>query len=166
MTAEFSCPVFRCPGTAVAQCTGYRRTCDRYYCQTHNQGTLCERCAHLKQESLKAGYKEMVERLARKSYSAALTGGIIALLVISILLLVAAVLTVYWHESGEGYLPLFVGLLSGGVLGFIMALLLYVMKTREFMRSESVALDLNHPGFYDYYRQWQEKFDKITTSNY
>jgi hypothetical protein len=166
MNVQVSCPVFRCPQTSAAQCTGYRGICDRYYCQTHNAGTLCGRCANLKQESLKAGYKGMLKGLARKSYSAAMTGSIITLFFISVVLIVSAIFNAYWQKSGESYLLLFVVLLTGGILGLIVTLVWYLMKTREFMRRESVELDLNHPGFYDYYRQWQDKFDEITTNNY
>jgi hypothetical protein len=166
MNPEISCPVFRCPKTAVAQCAGYGGTCDRYYCETHNEGALCERCASRKQESQKSGYKEMLEGLVRKSYSAGLSFGIIALFLVSAALLVSAFLKWYWQQVGESYLPLFVVSMAGGVLGLILTLIWYLAKTRDFLRAESVALDLNHPGFYDYYRQWQEKFDKITTNTY
>lgn len=41
----------------------------------------------------------------------------------------------------------------------------YLMKAREYVRAESVELDLTHPGFYDYYRQWQDKVDEITSDS-
>jgi hypothetical protein len=118
----------------------------------------------LKQESLETEYKDMLAGLVRQSYSAALTGSIIVLVLISAGLLVTAILTWFWHQRGESDLPLFVSSLAGGVGGLILALIWYLTKTREFMRSESVALDLNHPGFYAYYQQWQEKFDQITSN--
>lgn len=106
----------------------------------------------------------MLAGLVRQSYSAALTGNIIVLMLISAGLLVTAILTWLRHQSGENDLPVFVSSLAAGVGGLIVALIWYLSKTREFVRSESVALDLNNPGFYDYYQQWQEKFDQITSN--
>ncbi|HEX8650127.1 MAG TPA: hypothetical protein VF708_04745 [Pyrinomonadaceae bacterium] len=168
MSARVSCPVFRCPGISVARCTGYRRTtpCERYYCQTHTRGTLCDRCANLKQEATQAGYKEMLKSLERRAYSASLTAGVIALLALSLLLLVSAITFAYLQKSDQSYLPLFVISLAGAVLGFIGAGLWYLTKAREYMRAESVELDLTHPGFYDYYQQWQAKIEEITDNTY
>ena len=106
----------------------------------------------------------MLDGVVRQSYSAALTTSIIVLMLISAGLLVTALLVWLRHQSGESDLPVFVSSLAGGVGGLIVALIWYLSKTREFVRSESVALDLNHPGFYDYYQQWQEKFDQITSN--
>jgi hypothetical protein len=94
-----------------------------------------------------------------------MTGGVIILFVVSVVLIALSIFRAYSQNSGESHL-LFAVSLTGGVLGLIVTLIWYLMKTREFMRSESVELDLNHPGFYDYYRQWQEKIKEITTNNY
>ncbi|MBD0326540.1 MAG: hypothetical protein ICV68_08910 [Pyrinomonadaceae bacterium] len=166
MSAHVSCPVFRCPKTSVAQCTGHRRACDRYYCQTHTKGTLCDRCANLKQEEMKAGYKEMLKSLERRAYSESVTAGIIALFSFSLLLLVSAIVCAYLQKSDRSYLPIFVISLGGAVLGLIGTLLWYLMKAHEYIRAESVELDLTHPGFYDYYQQWQQKIEQITDSTY
>ena len=166
MSAHVSCPVFGCPKTSVAQCTGYRRACDRLYCQTHTKGTLCDRCTNLKQEAMKAGYREMLKSLERRAYTESLTAGIIALCSFSLLLLISAIACAYLQKSDQSYLPIFVISLAGAILGFIGTLTWYLMKAREYMRAESVELDLTHPGFYDYYQQWQAKIDRITDSTY
>ncbi len=165
MSANISCPVFRCPKDSIAQCTGYRRACDRFYCAKHTRGTLCERCASIKQEGMKAQYKSMLKTLERKSFSAALTPVVIALLSISILLVIFAIALWYFKSAGEN-IKLFVLSLGGGVLGLVGALILYLIKTREYMRTESVELDLTYPGFYDYYLEWQSKMDAITTNTW
>jgi hypothetical protein len=166
MSVQVRCPVFRCPKTSITQCTGHRRTCERSFCQTHSQGTLCDRCARIKQEDMKSGYRQILKSLERKSYPASLTMGVVALFLISLLLLTVAAVCAFLQKNDQGVLPIFIISLGAGVLGFCGSLIWYLMKAREFMRSESVELDLNHPGFYDYYRQWQEKINEITTNNY
>ena len=164
MIAQISCPVFRCPKTSTSQCTGYRGTCDRYYCRTHAKGTLCDRCYTHKLEGMKAGYKGILKSLERKSYSASLTASVIALFTFSLLLLVLAIVFAYLQTNNRGLLPLFVILLGGAASGLGGTLIWYFMKAREYVRAESVELDLTHPGFYDYYRQWQDKMDEITSN--
>ncbi len=166
MSARASCPVFRCQKTSISQCTGYRRaSCERYYCQTHTKGTLCDRCVSIKQEDMKAGYRQMLKSIERKSYSASRTLSVVTLFLISILLLAVAIICTFLQKNNQSILPIFVISLGGGVLGLFGSLIWYWMKSREYMRAESVELDLSHPGFYDYYRQWQAKLDDIT-SNY
>jgi hypothetical protein len=36
------------------------------------------------------------------------------------------------------------------------------MQAREYVRAESIELDLKYPGFYDYYRQYQARLYEIT----
>jgi hypothetical protein len=165
MSVEVSCPVFRCDKTSVRQCTGHRKACERYYCTAHSKGTLCERCANLKREEMKSGYLHMLKGLERKSYSASLTAGVIALFSISILLLFAALLFAFRIKSNQDALALFVISLIAGAACFFGSLVWYVMKAREYVRSESIELDLTHPGFYDAYQERQAKIDDIT-SNY
>ena len=166
MDVQVSCPVFRCPQTSVGQCTGYRRTCERFYCQIHSEGTLCDSCASIKQEELKSGYRQVLKSLERKSYSASLTTGVAALFLGSLLLLAAAVVSAFSQQGNQGAFSIFIISLGGGLTLFFASLIWYLKKTREFVRRESIELDLNHPGFYDCYRQWQEKMDEITTNTY
>ncbi len=161
MNLQVSCPVFRCPKTSVSKCTGYRRACERYYCQTHTEGTLCDRCTRIKQENAKENYKQMLNDLSRKSLSASLKGGVAALFIISILLLAVAIVCAFLPKYNQSLL-LVVSLVGGGV-GFIGALIWYYAKAREYMRAESTELDMKYPGFYDYYQQWQKKLDDIGT---
>src|SRR5919205_1223630 len=142
MSVQVSCPVFRCPKTSVGQCTGYRRACEHFYCQTHAKGTLCERCAYLKQEDMKSSYRQMAKSLERKAYSASLTAGVVILSVVSLSLLVVAAFYGLLQESNRISIPIFVFSLAGGVLGFFGSLFWYVMKAREYVRAESVELDL------------------------
>lgn len=165
MSVQVSCPVFRCPKTSISQCTGYRRACERHYCQTHSEGTLCDRCASIKQEDMKSGYRQMLKSLERKSYSASLTMGVIALFLISLLLLAVAVVCAYSQKSNQGILPIFIISLGGGVVGLFGSLTWYWIKARAYMRAESIELDLTYPGFYDYYQQWQAKIEEITSSS-
>lgn len=165
MSVEVSCPVFRCAKTSASRCAGHRRPCERYYCATHTKGTLCERCASLKREEMKSGYRHMIEGLQRKAYSAALTASVVALFLISLLLLVAALVLAFRVKSNAGALPLFVISLVAGAVGLFGSLIWYVMKARDYVRSESLELDMSHPGFYDAYQEWQAKVDDIT-SNY
>lgn len=164
MSVQVSCPVFRCPKTSISQCTGLHRACPRYYCQTHTKGTLCDRCVSMKQEEMKTEYRDMLKSLTRKSHSASLTIGVVALFIISLVLLVVAIIYGFQQKNNQSGLPIFVLSLAGGVLGFFGSLLWYVLKTREYMRAESVELDLNNPGFFDYYQQYQTKIDEITTN--
>lgn len=165
MSVQISCPVFRCPKTSISQCTGYRRACERYYCITHSKGTLCDRCVSLKQEDMKSSYRQMLKNLERKSYSASLTIGVLALSLTSVLLLGVAIVHGFLQKGNQSMLPLFVISLACGVLGLFGALIWYWTKTREYVQSESIELDLKYPGFYDYYQEWQAKLDDIT-SNY
>ena len=167
MSVQVNCPVFSCPKTSVSQCTGYRRACEHFYCQVHSKGTLCNRCANLKQEDLKSSYRQMLKSLERKAYTGSLTPGVIALFLISLLLLVVAVYYGFLQKNNQINIPIFVFSLGGGVLGFFGSLFWYLRKTREYMRAESVELDLTYPGFYDYCQQWQANIEEITThSNY
>lgn len=116
---------------------------------------------------MKSSYRQMLKGLERKAYTASLTASVVILFLISLLLLVAAVFYGLLQKSNQISIPIFVFSLGGGVLGFSGSLLWYVMKAREYMRAESVELDLTYPGFYDYYRQWQAKVEEITApSNY
>jgi hypothetical protein len=163
MSLQVSCPVFRCPKNSISRCEGYGRACERYYCRTHTKGRLCDRCASAKLEEMKSGYKQMMKDLGRRAFSAAMTGGVAALFVISVLLIIAGVIGLK-QRSNQG-LPLFVITLCGGALGFIVALIWYNAKRREYMRSESLELDQNYPGFYDFYQKWQKVVDDATSSS-
>jgi Na+/glutamate symporter len=118
----------------------------------------------MKQEEMKTEYRDMLKSLTRKSHSASLTIGVVALFIISLVLLVVAIIYGFQQKNNQSGLPIFVLSLAGGVLGFFGSLLWYVLKTREYMRAESVELDLNNPGFFDYYQQYQTKIDEITTN--
>jgi hypothetical protein len=113
---------------------------------------------------MKSGYGQMLKDLERQSRSASRTAGVVALFILSLLLLATAVVCGFLQRNNQGILPLFVISLGAGVLGFFGSLIWYVVKAREYMRAESVALDLNHPGFYHYYQQRQAKIDEITTN--
>ena len=110
-------------------------------------------------------YQEMLESLKRKSYSASLTIGVVGLFLISFLLLAAAGICGFLQPNNQNILPIFVVLLAGGALGFFGSLIWYLMKSREYVRMESIELDMKYPGFYDYYQQRQAKLDEITTSS-
>lgn len=166
MSAQASCPVFRCPKTSTSQCSGYLRACERYYCQTHTKGSLCDRCAGRKQEDMKSSYRQMLSDLERKSYSVSLTAGVVALLVISLLLIVAAVICAKLRQNNESLFTAFIILLMAGALAFIVAAIRYSINVREYMRAESIELELKYPGFYDLYQQRQAKMDEITSSYY
>jgi hypothetical protein len=163
MSLQVSCPVFRCPKNSISRCEGYGRACERYYCRTHTAGRLCDRCVSIKQEEMKSGYKQMMKDLGRQAFSAAMTGGLAALFVISLLLIAAGVVLGFMQRSKQGLLPLFVITLGAGALGFIVALIWYNAKTREYMRSESLELDQKYPGFYDFYQKWQKVVDDATS---
>jgi hypothetical protein len=159
---KLSCPVFRCAQTDVAQCTGYHRECDQFYCQTHNKERLCERCSARKQAGLESQYGHMMQLLQRESYAASFTTGVASLLSFSSLLLIAAIVYGYLSYVNQTYLRLFVFSLTGGCLGLTAAIIWYLGKAREYVRSEALEKDALHPGFYDHYQQWQEKIDRIT----
>lgn len=163
MSVQVSCPVFRCTKSSVTRCTGYRRTCERYYCRTHTKGTLCDMCAARKQEEMKAGYREILKGMMRKSYSASMTAGVVVLLLISLLLFVASAVRAFWLKSDSTWTIIF---MLGGAVCLIFALLRFYANQREYMRAESVEMDLNNPGFYDYYQLWREKMDEVTSSYY
>jgi hypothetical protein len=163
MSIQVSCPVFRCPKNSIERCEGYGRTCERYVCRTHIEGALCDRCASVKLEEMKSGYKQMMKDLGRRAFSAAMTGGLAALFVVSLLLIIAAVIFGFKQRSNSSLLPLFVVTLGGGALGFIAALVWYNAKMHEYMRSESLELDQKYPGFYDFYRKWQKVVDDATS---
>ena len=167
MSTQVDCPVFRCPKISVARCAGHGRDCDTYYCRTHTKGTLCDRCAGLKAEEMKSGYRQMILDLWRKSVSAAWTPGVIVLLVISLLLVAAAVvLGVSAYRKGEGLIPYFVFALAGGGLGFFASFRWHLAKARAHMRSESIDLDLEYPGFYDCCLEWEKEYEDIITPSF
>ena len=167
MSVQVDCPVFRCPKTSVARCAGHRRACERYYCRTHTKGNLCDRCANLKLEEMKSGYREMVIDLWRKSSSAAWTPGVVGLLIISILLLVASVVWGFsMYRNDRDFSPVFVFTLAGGALGFFGSFRWHLSKARDYMRSESIDLDLKYPGFYDCCLEWEKEYEKIITPSF
>jgi hypothetical protein len=114
---------------------------------------------------MESGYQQMLKDLERKSYSACLTMNVIALFLFSLLLLVVAVGCGILQQNNQNILPIFIISLAVGVLGFFGSLIWYLMKTRDYMRTQSLELDLKYPVFYDYYEQWQAKFDEITSSS-
>ena len=163
MSIQVSCPVFRCPKNSIRGCEGYGHACERYYCRTHIKGTLCDRCVSLKLEDMKSNYKEIMKEVAGKGLSYSFKGGVGALLIISLLLLGAAVVLWPSRKDSENMLPLFVILLGAGALGFCAALIWRSAKSREYMRSESLRLDEQYPGFYDFYQKWQKVLDRATS---
>lgn len=165
MSAHVSCPVFRCPKTSVSKCTGHRRVCDQYYCQTHSRGTLCDRCQSVKQAEMKSSYRQMLETLERKAYASSITISVIALALVSLLLLAVAIVFTIQQRYKESGPITFIFLLGGGMAGLFGSLFWWVMKAREYMRAESVELDLQYPGFYDYYQERQAKIDEITSGS-
>jgi hypothetical protein len=114
---------------------------------------------------MNSGYQQMLKSLERKSYSASLTIGVISLFLISLLLLAVAVVSSFLQQNNQNILPIFIISLVSGLLGFFGSLIWYLMKTREYMRLESLELDLKYPGFYGYYQQWQTKLDEIISSS-
>lgn len=163
MSIQVSCPVFRCPKNSISRCEGYGSACERYYCRTHIEGRLCDRCVDLKLEDMKSSYKDIMKEVAGKGFSHSLKGGVGALFIISLLLLGAAVALRLSQKKSESYLPLFVILLGAGALGFCGALIWRYAKAREYMQSESLILDEQYPGFYDFYQKWQKVLDKATS---
>ena len=162
MSIQVSCPVFRCPKNSIKRCEGYGRACERYICRTHIEGTLCDRCAAARLEDMKSNYKEMMKDLSRKSFSAAFKGGVVALLIISIVLL--AVVVVRWFMKGDqGFGALSVVALLGGGFGIIITLVWFSHNASEYMRAESLELDRKYPGFYDFYQKWQKVVDDATS---
>jgi hypothetical protein len=156
-----SCPVFRCPQTNTAPCTGYGGECDRPYCRTHTNGTLCERCAARRRAGMESHYRQMLQAINRQSYSASLTRGIVSLLSLSSVLLVYAAARAYLSHRNQNQLAPFVVSLAGAAVGFIVAAIWYVSRAREYLRAESLEKDAQYPGFYDYYLRWQEKMDRM-----
>jgi len=162
MSAQVSCPVFRCSKTSISPCTGHRRTCEQYYCLSHSKGTLCDRCERLKLSEMESSYRVMLRDLERRAYSSSRTVGVSVLFLISLVLLGVALVWVVRRDN-QSSIPVFVFSLGGGFLGVFGSLLWYVTKAREYMRAKSVELDLRYPGFFDYCQQWQAKIDKITS---
>jgi hypothetical protein len=114
---------------------------------------------------MKSDYQQLLKSLERKAYFASLAIGVIAIFLISLLLLGVAVVYGFRQQNNQYSLRIFVISLAVGVLGFFGSLIWYVIKTREYMRAESIELDLKYPGFYDYYLQWKTKLDEITSSS-
>ena len=110
---------------------------------------------------MKAEYREMLKSLEREAYTSSLTAGVVTLFVFSPLLLAAAF--VLAGKNTQSGLPVFIISLVGGGAGLFGALGWYVTKAREYMRAGSVELELSHPGFYDYYREWQDRIERITS---
>lgn len=166
MSIEVSCPVFRCPKNSISRCEGFGRTCERYYCRTHTDGRLCDRCVGFKLEDMKSSYKEIMKEVAGKGSSHSLKGGVGVLFIISLLLIGSA--AIFWlsQKRSESDLPLFVILLGAGALGFCGALVWRYAKAREYMRSESLILDEKYPGFYEFYLKWQKVLDDATRSRF
>lgn len=165
MSIQVSCPVFRCPKNSVRKCEGYGRACERYCCRTHTEGALCDRCEAAKLEDMKSNYKEIMNDVGRKAFSVAMTAGVAALFVISLLLLAGAVILGFKQRTNSGLLPLFVVTLGAGILGLIVALIWYNSNAREYMRSESLDLDQKYPGFYDFYQKWQKVVDDASSNS-
>ena len=163
MSIQVSCPVFRCPKNSIKRCEGYGRACERYICRTHTKGALCDRCVSIKQEDMKSSYKDMMKDLARRAFSAGMKGGAAALFVVALLLIIAAVVFGLMQRSTPGVFPLFVITLVGGLLMLIAAYVWYLYKMREYMRTESLELDQQYPGFYDFYQKWQKVVDDATS---
>jgi len=116
---------------------------------------------------MKSGYRGMVLDLWRKSSSAAWTPAVVGLLIISILLLVAAVILGFsLYRKNQGLVPVFVVTLAGGVLGFFGSFRWHLSKARAYMRSESIDLDLKYPGFYDCCLEWEKEYEDIITPSF
>jgi len=113
---------------------------------------------------MKSSYRQMLKDLEHKAYTSSLTIGVISLALISLLLLGVVITCIFQQKYKESSIfPIFIFSLGGGMAGLFGSLCWWVLKAREYMRAESVELDLKYPGFYDYYREWQQKIDEITS---
>ncbi len=58
--ANIACSAPDCHNPVIGQCTGYKKTCGKYYCREHSTGTLCFDCSNEKaaEEHAEAVYKE------------------------------------------------------------------------------------------------------------
>lgn len=48
MSVNIACSVPKCSNPVIGQCTGYKKTCGRYYCHEHSSDTLCADCGSQK----------------------------------------------------------------------------------------------------------------------
>ena len=74
MSVNIACSVPKCVNPVIGQCTGYKKTCGRYYCHEHSSGTLCADCSNQKaaDEHAEAVYHEylaLAEKVSREPIS-------------------------------------------------------------------------------------------------
>jgi pilus assembly protein TadC len=50
MSINIACSTIGCLNPVIGQCTGYKKTCGKYYCHEHSSDTLCANCAKQKTE--------------------------------------------------------------------------------------------------------------------
>lgn len=48
MSINIACSAPNCTNPVIGQCTGYKKTCGKYYCREHSSDTLCFDCANKK----------------------------------------------------------------------------------------------------------------------
>jgi len=58
--SNIACSASNCQNPVIGQCTGYKKTCGRYYCREHSTDTLCFDCSTEKaaEEQAEIVYKE------------------------------------------------------------------------------------------------------------
>ena len=74
MSINIACSAPDCSKPVIGQCTGYKKTCGKYYCREHSSDTLCADCGRQKiadeqtQEVLR-DYLHTAEELEKESLS-------------------------------------------------------------------------------------------------
>jgi hypothetical protein len=72
MSVNIACSAPNCANSVIGQCTGYQKTCGKYYCREHSSDTLCFDCSSQKaaDENAELVYKEylsLADKLTKES---------------------------------------------------------------------------------------------------
>lgn len=139
-----------CDSSVIGQCTGYKRSCGRFYCSTHSRGTLCGECLLLKTSDEEAerrlqDYLATCDKLAKQTPGA--TSGTYVWAVVFLLGGMLAVAT--------GKVPAGLGVMAFGVLSIV-----WGIRHRAKRRQMAESAALNRPGFAEFFEEWQRQKSK------
>ncbi len=72
MSINIACSAPDCTNPVIGQCTGYKKTCGKYYCREHSTDTLCFDCSNQKAadeeaEKIYNEYLALAEKVSKES---------------------------------------------------------------------------------------------------
>jgi hypothetical protein len=183
MSVNIACSVPGCTNPVIGQCTGYKKSCGRYYCHAHSTDTLCAVCANHKAEDdrvqiIYQDYLTTAEGLEREARTTITFKGtfkkgwkiaaIIGLIGGPILTPILSQPKNFALGVGAFFLGFLVGpvelLVAYAIYGSLIAWIVCGVKRgnwhKEIGINRAKELDTTKPGFLEFYTTWRKEKSK------